>query len=138
MWHKEIISDKTINQKVTQELSARGMRAPCSIAVQTAKGVVTLSGNIEYEHQRNAAVQAARHLDGVSRVVDQLHVKPKTSPRKLEPARQSPAAIARPSSSHVPPKSRRRRTVAAKRTILPTVLSRQNVTAADVRHSVCP
>ena len=101
MWHKEVISDKTLNQKVTQGLAARGMRAPCSIAVQTAKGVVTLSGNIEYEHQRNTAVQAARHLDGVSRVVDQLHVKPKTSPWKLEPARQSSAAIA-PSVPRLP------------------------------------
>jgi len=101
MWHKEIISDRTLNQKVTQELSARGMRAPCSIAVQTAKGVVTLSGNIEYEHQRNAAVQATRHLDGVSRVVDQLHVKPKTSPWKVEPARKSPAPIA-PSVTRLP------------------------------------
>ena len=94
MWHKEIIPDKTLNQKVTQELASRGMRAPCTIAVQTTKGVVTLSGNIEYEHQRNAAVQAARHLDGVSRVVDQLHVKAKTSPWKLEPPRQPPAPIA--------------------------------------------
>ena len=82
MWHKEIIPDKSINEKVTQQLSARGIRAPCKIAVRTAKGVVTLSGEIEYEHQRNAVVQAARHLDGVSSVVDQLHVKPKTSPQK--------------------------------------------------------
>jgi osmotically-inducible protein OsmY len=79
MWHKEIIPDKAINLKITQQLSARGMRAPCRIAVQTTKGVVTLSGDIEYEHQRNAALQAARHLDGVNSVVDQLHVKPKTS-----------------------------------------------------------
>jgi hypothetical protein len=82
MWHKELIPDKAINLKVTQQLSARGMRSPCKIAVQTAKGVVTLSGDIEYEHQRNAAIQAARHLDGVNSVVDQLHVKAKTSPQK--------------------------------------------------------
>jgi hypothetical protein len=82
MWHKEIIPDKAINLKVIQQLSARGMRSPCKITVQTAKGVVTLSGDIVYEHQRNAAVQTARHLDGVSSVVDRLHVKPKTSPQK--------------------------------------------------------
>ena len=82
MWHKEVISDKAIDQKVTQQLSARGMRSPCRIAVQTAKGVVTLSGDIEFEHQRNTAVQAARHLDGVSSVVDRLHVKAKMSPQK--------------------------------------------------------
>ena len=103
MWHKEIIPDKTIDQKVAHELSARGMRAPCSIAVQTAKGVVTLSGNIEYEHQRNTAMQAARHLDGVTRVVDQMHVKPKTSPWKVEPARQSSAPIAPPATQREEP-----------------------------------
>jgi hypothetical protein len=55
---------------------------------------VTLSGCIEYEHQRNAAVQAARHLDGVTRVVDQLRVKPKTSPWKMEPTKPAPAPVA--------------------------------------------
>jgi hypothetical protein len=78
MWHKEIIPDKAINLKVTQQLAARGMRSPCRIVVQTARGVVTLSGDIEYEHQRNTAVQTARHLDGVSSVVDRLHIKVKT------------------------------------------------------------
>ena len=81
MWHKEVISDKTIDQKVAQQLSARGMRSPCRIVVRTMKGVVTLSGDIAFEHQRSAALQAARHLDGVRSVVDQLHVKAKTSPQ---------------------------------------------------------
>ncbi len=78
MWHKEIIPDKSINQKINQQLVGHGMRSPCHIAVQTAKGVVTLTGSIEYEHQRNAALLVARHMDGVNRVVDQLHVRPKT------------------------------------------------------------
>jgi hypothetical protein len=112
MWHKEIISDKAIDQKVTQQLSARGMRAPCKIAVRTAKGVVTLSGDIEYEHQRNAAVQAARHLDGVRSVVDQLHVKAKTSPRNQAlsqdfsplPTKIRSAAVAEPEASTSPRK----------------------------------
>jgi osmotically-inducible protein OsmY len=78
MWHKEIIPDKSINLKICQQLAGRGMRSPCHIAVQTARGVVTLTGSIEYEHQRNAAVLVARHMDGVSHVVDQLQVRPKT------------------------------------------------------------
>ena len=82
MWQKEVISDKTIDQKVAQQLSARGMRSPCKIVVRTAKGVVTLSGDIAFEHQRSAALQVARHLDGVRSVVDQLHVKAKTAPQK--------------------------------------------------------
>ncbi len=79
MWHRETFPDKSINQKISQQLAGRGMRSPCRIAVQTAKGVVTLTGSIEYEHQRNAAVLVARHMDGVNRVVDQLQVRPKTS-----------------------------------------------------------
>jgi hypothetical protein len=94
MLHKEIIPDRTIDQKVIHELSARGMRAPCSIAVHTTKGVVTLSGNIAFEHQRNAAVQATRHLDGVTRVIDQMHVKAKTSPWKVDPPKPLPAPVA--------------------------------------------
>ena len=79
MWRKEVVSDKAINQRITQHLATRGMRSPCRIAVQAARGVVTLTGDIEYEHQRNASLQVARHTDGVTRVIDQLHVKPKTS-----------------------------------------------------------
>jgi hypothetical protein len=93
MWRKEVIPDRTIDQRVTQELSARGMRAPCSIVVHTTKGVVTLSGNVAFEHQRSAAVQATRHLDGVTRVIDQMHVKTKTSPWKVDPPRPSSTPV---------------------------------------------
>jgi hypothetical protein len=110
MWHKEPISDKTLDQKVAQQLSARGMRSPCKIAVRTSKGVVTLSGDIEYEHQRNAAVQAARHLDGVKSVVDQLHVKAKTVQRNqvlgpevpLRPTNPRPVLVQEPAASDSP------------------------------------
>jgi osmotically-inducible protein OsmY len=85
MWHKEVTSDKAISQKISQQLATRGMRSPCHIAVQIARGSVTLTGDIEYEHQRNAAVQAARRVDGVQRVVDQLHVKARTSPMHAKP-----------------------------------------------------
>ena len=79
MWRKEPIADRTINEQVSHQLISRGMRSPCNITVQAAKGVVTLSGKIEYEHQRSAALQLARRVDGVGRVIDQLHVAPKTS-----------------------------------------------------------
>jgi len=110
MWQKEVVSDKTLDQKVIQQLSARGMRSPCKIAVLTSKGVVTLSGDIEYEHQRNAAVQAARHLDGVKSVVDQLHVKAKTLQRNqvlgpevpLRPTNPRPAPVPEPVASDSP------------------------------------
>ena len=54
------------------------MRSPCRIAVASRKGDVTLSGTIQFEHQRIAALHAARGIDGVRRVMDQLKVQAKT------------------------------------------------------------
>ena len=72
------VPDRAITQKVTDVLANRGMRAPCHITVVTAKGSVTLSGSIQYEHQRQVAVRTTRAVEGVRRVVDQLRVIPKT------------------------------------------------------------
>jgi osmotically-inducible protein OsmY len=69
--------DSTISQLVSRVLSSRGMRPPCHIAVATLKGNVTLSGAIQYEHQRRIAVQAARGVAGVQRVVDHLTIIPR-------------------------------------------------------------
>lgn len=72
------VPDRSITQKVTDVLANHGMRAPCHITVVTAKGSVTLSGSIQYEHQRQVAVRTTRAVEGVRRVVDQLRVIPKT------------------------------------------------------------
>jgi len=69
------VSDETIIQKVTRQLSNRGMQSPCHIDVVSRKGDVTLSGTIQYEHQRLAALHAVRGVDGVRHVVDQMHVQ---------------------------------------------------------------
>jgi osmotically-inducible protein OsmY len=69
--------DTSITQHVSQQLASRGLRPPCHVNVSTSKGNVTLSGTIQYEHQRRAAVQATRAVAGVTRVVDQLKVIPK-------------------------------------------------------------
>ena len=53
-------ADPTISRKVSELLSNRGMRPPCRIIVATKKGRVTLSGAIQYEHQRRIAVKASR------------------------------------------------------------------------------
>ena len=71
---KNPISDRDLNQKVSQSLSSHGMRPPCKVAVTSMKGTVTLSGQIQYEHQRQLAKQTARNVDGVDRIVDQLQV----------------------------------------------------------------
>jgi osmotically-inducible protein OsmY len=74
MPRKDPVSDRAITQKVSQLLQNRGMRSPCQIAVMSQKGTVTLSGKIQYDHQRRIAVQATQNVDGVQRVVDRLQV----------------------------------------------------------------
>jgi osmotically-inducible protein OsmY len=69
-------ADRNIVQQVTQRLATRGIRTPCKIDVQSRNGEVTLTGNVQYPHQRTAAMQAASTASGVRRVVDQMTIKP--------------------------------------------------------------
>ena len=82
MWRKSPVSDSDVTQHVSQSLSNRGMRAPCRVSVTTQKGTVTLTGKIQYEHQRQLAVQTVRGVEGVNRIVDQLQVIPRALPSK--------------------------------------------------------
>jgi osmotically-inducible protein OsmY len=75
MTHQAESPDQSITQKVNHQLSCRGVRKLCHINVVTSEGDVTLSGTIQYEHQRRMVIQSARSVDGVQRVVDQLRVK---------------------------------------------------------------
>jgi osmotically-inducible protein OsmY len=68
-------NDRTITQQVSQRLTTRGLRSPCRIDVQARNGEVTLTGNIQYPHQRAAAMQAASTAEGVRHVVDRLTIK---------------------------------------------------------------
>ena len=70
--------DRTVVQQVTQRIATKGIRSPSRIDVQAKNGQVTLTGNIQYAHQRSAAVQAASTAAGVRQVVDQLKVMPNT------------------------------------------------------------
>ena len=53
--------DQRVSQSVTRHLSNRGVRPPCNVAVSNCDGSITLSGEIEYEHQRRSAVRGAEH-----------------------------------------------------------------------------
>ncbi len=76
MMHQEKIKDSVISQKVKEKISSAGLRAPCQVAVVSANGQVTVSGSIQYEHQRPLALRAIRGVAGVQRVVDQMRVIP--------------------------------------------------------------
>ena len=77
MMHKTLVPDTSITQKVANQLISRGFRSPCNVAVQTRHGVVTLSGKLEYEHQRTAVLHLIRGIDGVVQTVDQMQVLPR-------------------------------------------------------------
>jgi osmotically-inducible protein OsmY len=74
-FHAKIL-DPVLSQKVIERLSSLGMRAPCRVTVVSNKGSVTLSGAIQYEHQRRMALRAASTVTGVQRVVDQMRTIP--------------------------------------------------------------
>jgi len=67
-------ADTTINNQVSLKLANRGIRAPCKVTVQTKNGEVTLSGTVQYSHQKSGAVRVAEGVTGVRRVVDQMTV----------------------------------------------------------------
>jgi len=70
------IKDPVISQRVNEKLSSMGIRAPCHVTVASNKGKITLSGTIQYEHQRHLAVHAVKGVVGVQSVVDQMQVTP--------------------------------------------------------------
>ena len=76
---KDPVSDRDIIQKVNQQLQSRGVRSPCRVTVMSQKATVTLSGKIQYDHQRRMAVQVTQRVDGVQRVVDRMEVIGKES-----------------------------------------------------------
>jgi len=69
------ISDQSITRQVENRLSGRGLSSPCHVAVETKNGEVTLSGSVQYAHQKGTAVQVANVISGVRRVIDRLIVK---------------------------------------------------------------
>ena len=82
MLHRECASDKAIIKKVNQRLARTGLGSSSRVTVMARNGQVTLSGNIQYEHQRRPALRAANGVDGVRRVSDQLQVQSRDAYRR--------------------------------------------------------
>ncbi len=82
--NKNKISDPKIMQNVTQRLASCGIRSPSRVVVTSANGQVTLTGMVQYQHQRHSILQAARNIAGVRGVVDLLKLI--VAPRKNEKA----------------------------------------------------
>lgn len=66
------VSDPKVAQAVTQRLASGGLRAPSRVVVTSVNGQVTLSGVVQYDHQRQSALRATRGVNGVLRIVDMM------------------------------------------------------------------
>ena len=73
-------NDQTLNKQVSLKLANRGINAPCKVTVQTHNGVVTLTGTVQYAHQKVAAVRTAAGVYGVRQVSDNVTV---VAPQKV-------------------------------------------------------
>lgn len=72
----ETIDDTTITTRVKTAMLNDPNVGGLRIDVDTFKGVVTLSGRVKNQAERDQAIALARTIDGVSEVKDALQVIP--------------------------------------------------------------
>jgi osmotically-inducible protein OsmY len=72
-------SDADIAGSVESVLQWATYFSPDSIKVKVEGGLITLSGEVEWDYQRQTAIDAIRHLSGVTGVIDRIAIKPTVS-----------------------------------------------------------
>ena len=65
-------ADEHLQHQLEQKLLAHGLRPPCRVTVVVRGGVVTVSGTVQHDYQRNAVVHACRSMTGVKRIVNNV------------------------------------------------------------------
>ncbi len=70
------VDDAMLTAKVKTQMTAEGRVSPTRVNVDTLNGVVTLKGVVPTQEEKDAAEQAARKVEGVVRVDNQLVVTP--------------------------------------------------------------
>ena len=76
----ETIDDTTTTTRVKTALLNDQAVGGLSIDVDTFKGVVTLSGRVKSQSEKNQAVTLARRVQGVTEVKDALQIIPEGQP----------------------------------------------------------
>lgn len=72
----QAVDDTTITAKVKAKLAADTQTSAIKIGVDTAAGVLTLSGTVPTNTEKNKAEELAKTTDGVKRVVNKISVDP--------------------------------------------------------------
>ena len=85
----ETIDDTTITTRVKTAMLNDPAVGGLSIDVDTFKGVVTLSGRVKSQAEKEQAMNLARRVSGVTEVKDSLQVIPEGQPATPPPAGQN-------------------------------------------------
>lgn len=74
----QAVNDSTVTAKVKSKLAADPQTSAIKIGVQTNAGVVTLSGTVPSDTEKDKAEQIAKNTDGAKRVVNDIKVNPES------------------------------------------------------------
>lgn len=69
------MDDSAITATVKSALISNKKINNADISISTEKKVVTLSGFIDSQHEKNMAVASTKKIEGVAHVIDKLHVR---------------------------------------------------------------
>ena len=73
------MDDTSITTKVKTKLAADSDTSAIRIGVETNGGVVTLSGEVPTETEKSKAEQLAKNTEGVTRVINNIMVRPSST-----------------------------------------------------------
>ncbi|MBA4104437.1 MAG: hypothetical protein C0485_01675 [Pirellula sp.] len=66
------LSDKDLLKAVNQRLMRSGTGSQSRVTANVAKGMVTLTGTLQYAIQRAPIMKAVQSVPGIGRIVDQM------------------------------------------------------------------
>ncbi|MGZ4827462.1 MAG: BON domain-containing protein [Terriglobales bacterium] len=99
-------NDAQVANQVQQKIAADGNVQNKQIGVQSANGVVTLSGTVASEMERSAVANDAAQVAGVKTVVNNLELSPATTAQSTPPVAETPAAASVPTRRREAPPRR--------------------------------
>ena len=72
----EVVHDASITSKIVAKMTLDDLVKARTIDVTTDGPIVTLTGRVHSQEERDRALRLARETDGVTQVVDRLRVEP--------------------------------------------------------------
>ncbi len=73
------IANKELQKQVVAYLASRNFHSFRRLTVRAHQGVVSLSGNLDTYYERQVAVESARRVAGVTRIIDRIIVDPESA-----------------------------------------------------------